>query len=352
MTTKTLLSLATVSLLAFAAKADDPTPSYTVETTNSWFSVTAASVDLASSSWGTVKPTREESANVIDVDTDAANPAKYTPGETKPSATRYRITGNMTVTLNAAVPGNDVFGNTPPKAALVAVAGDSNKWYAWHLTAANAGAWVEMAGHTPVENTSYAVAIEFTTNTVSYTVGGTTLGTAASSGTTKTLDNTVAGLDIAAVGLAGYGSFGDFGAVGYEEFEVTVPAGAFTAMDIDTTGMNTAQISAALNEKGTNGLTKWESIVLGLESSSTKPYTAPVQTSDNTLGFTIGNVSTAKYGATGATVTFDVVECDSDGTNEKVIDQGSAKNVAAGGTATVTAPDTVKYYKIKVKITK
>lgn len=338
MTTKTLLSLATVLLLAFAAKA------YTVETTNSWFSVDAANVDLVDN-WGDVKPTR--TASVLNIDTTATAPVTYAPSETRPAATRYRVTGNMKVTLNAGVPV-PFTGETLPKAALVAVAGDSNKWYAWHLTAANAGAWVEMAGDTPVENNSYAVAIEFTTDAVSYKVGVTQLLTAGES-PSATLSN-AAGLSIAAVGLAGYGSFGDFGAVGYEEFEVTVPAAAFTAMSIDTTGMTTAQISAALNEKGTNGLTKWESIVLGLESPSTKPYTAPVQTSGNTLGFTIGNVSTAKYGATGATVTFDVVECNSDGTNEQPID--SAKNVAAGSTAEVATPGSVKYYKIKIKITK
>lgn len=338
MSNKILLSLAMVGLFAATAKADTST---TVETTTNWFAVVASSVDL-STNWGPVKPTREDAATVIAVDTSADAPAKYTPPETKPSASRYRVTGNMTVTLNAAVPGNDVFGDTRPKAALVAVAGDPNKWYAWHLTSDSAGEWVEMTtGVAPAEGNTYAVAIEFTSTTVSYTVAG----------TTKTLDNTPGGLSIASVGLAGYGSFGNFGAVGYEEFDVVVPAANIddvkNAMKIDEI------TSETLNTKGDNGLTVWESIALGLDTTSTKPYTAPVQTSGNTLGFTIGNVDTSKYGATGATVTFDVVACNQDGSGETVINQKTAKNVAAGGTATVTPdPDNVKYYKIKIKITK
>lgn len=342
MTTKTLLSLATVSLLAFAAKADDPA-SYTVETTNSWFSVTAASVDLNSSRWGTVKPTR--TASVLNVDTTAAAPVTYTPSEVLPTATRYRVKGNMTVTLNAGVPANNVFGETLPKAALVAVAGDSNKWYGW-----DGDSWEDLSSGittAPEDGISYNVAIEFFVENsqlkIKYIVGTQSATVTASGSALPTLTY---------VGLAGYGSFGDFGALGFEEYEVTVPAAAFTAMAIDTTEMDTAQISAALNEKGTNGLTKWESIVLGLKSSSTKPYTAPVQTSGDALGFTIGNVDTGKYGETGATVTFDVVECNSDGSGEKAIADSSANNVSAGNTATVTAPNEVKYYKIKIKITK
>lgn len=252
----------------------------------------------------------------------------------------------MTVTLNAGVPAAFT-GETLPKAALVAASvNEGNKWYAWHLTAANAGAWVEMTGDTPVENNSYAVAIEFTTDTVSYKVGATQLLTAGES-PSATLSN-AAGLNIAAVGLAGYGSFGDFAAIGYEEFEVVVPA---ANVDAVKEAMQISEItSETLNTKGSNGLTVWESIVLGLESPSTKPYTAPVQTSGDALGFTIGNVDTAKYGATGATVTFDVYEYD---IGEQTLgNKVTATSVAAGSTAEVTAPSGVKYYKIKIKITK
>ena len=336
MTTKTLLSLATVSLLAFAAKA------YTVEATNSWFSVDAAGVSLEASNWGTVKPTR--TASVLNIDTTAAAPVTYTPSEDFPSATRYRVKGNMTVTLNAGEPADDVFGETTlPKAALVAASvGGDNKWYAWHLTGQSAGEWVAMTGHTPAENETYAVAIELTGTTVSYKVGETQLLTAEGSETTL---STIGGTSLTQVGLAGYGSFGDFGALGFDSFTVTVTltADQMTAMGIDSIS------TAALNKVGENGLTKWESIVLGLPTSSTKPYTAPVQTNNGNLGFTIGNVNTTDYGATGASATFDVIELS--GPNETTGTTVSSDNTA-GSTAEVTAPtanDGVKYYKIKIK---
>lgn len=343
MSNKFLFSLAMTGLLVATAGADGTTTR--VESTNLLFSVTASSATISGSPWTSpTSGTANRTGSTIDVDTAASDPLKY--AGTFSGATRYRVTGKMIVTLNAAVPADTVFGETSPKAALVAVADSPNKWYGW-----NGASWVYLSSvieNAPVEGNSYNVAIEFFVETsklnIKYTVGS----------ESQTLehysDNALP--SAFSVGLAGYGSFGDFAAIGYEEFEVTVPDAAFTAMAIDTTGKTPAQISAALNEKGTNGLTKWESIVLGLESSSTKPYTAPVQTSGDALGFTIGNVDTGKYGETGATVTFDVVECDSDGSNEQAIDQASAKNVAAGETATVTAPSGVKYYKIKIKITK
>ena len=341
MTTKTLLSLATVSLLAFAAKADDPAR-YTVETTNSWFSVTAASVPLNATNWGEVKPTRP--ASVLNVDTTAAAPVTYDPTEIIPAtSTRYRVKGNMTVTLNAGVPANNVFGETLPKAAIVAVAGSPNKWYAWHLTSASAGEWVEMTGHTPAENETYAVTIELTGTTVSYKVAEYQLSTASSS---TTLD-TIGGTSLSKVGLAGYGSFGDFGALGFDSFEVTA---TLTAEEMDAMGIDAIN-TAALNEVGPNGLTKWESIVLGLPNQSTKPYTAPVQTNNGQLGFTIGNVDTSKYSASGASVSFDVYEYDIG--EQSLGTKVTATPVAAGSTALVDAPAAnagVKYYKIKISI--
>lgn len=343
MTTKTLLSLATVSLLAFAAKADDPTPSYTVETTNSWFSVKAAS-DSLTTNWSGATPTREEGAKVIDVDTGANNPAFYTPAQSKPSATRYRVTGKMTVTLNAGVPANDVFGEPLPKAALVAVADSpNNKWYGW-----NGSAWVELTDiSAPVEGRSYDVAIEFFVESsvlkIKYIVDtqSATVTAIESESTLSTLPT------LTKVGLAGYGSFGDFGALGFDSFTVTVAISdeVMTAMGIDDI------TPADLNKVGANGLTKWESIVLGLPDQNTKPYTAPVQTNNGKLGFTIGNVNTSMYGATGASVKFDVYEYD---IGEQTLGtKVTATSVAAGSTAEVTAPTAnggVKYYKIKISI--
>lgn len=346
MSNKFLFSLAMTGLLVATAKADDTTT--TVESTNLLFSVTAASTNIPATDtapWDIpTSGTASRTGTTIDVDTAASDPLKY--AGTFSGATRYRVTGKMTVTLNASVPDNNVFGETSPKAALVAVAGSpNNKWYGW-----NGASWVDLSSGittAPAEGTSYNVAIEFfvanSKLNIKYTVGSL-------SQTLEHSSDTELPSGAFSVGLAGYGSFGDFAAIGYEEFEVVVPA---ANVDAVKKAMQISEItSETLNNKGSNGLTVWESIVLGLESPSTKPYTAPVQTSGDALGFTIGNVDTDKYGATGATVTFDVVECNSDGSGEKAIEGSSANNVAAGGTATVTAPSGVKYYKIKIKITK
>jgi len=332
MTNKVLLSLATVALFAATANAD-----YTVETTTNWFSVVAADVSLTDN-WGTVKPTREDAATVIDVDTSAAAPAKYTPpAETKPSATRYRVTGNMTVTLNAAVPGGDVFGETLPKAALVAVDDSgTGKWYAWHLTDANHGAWVEMSGDTPVEGNTYSVVIEFTSTTVSYKVGGVQLLTANDPSATL---STVGGQSIASVGLAGYGSFGNFSAIGYEEFEVTVSSGDLTKYGIDGEG----NVAAQLDEPGANGYPKWQSIVLGLKDSASQPYLVPVQNTDTgKLSIALGGVAPQ----TGYIVDYAVEEVATPNTamsSSPTYDSPTSVDLNAGA---------VKYYKIKIKITK
>ena len=325
-------------LLVATAGADNTTTR--VESTNLLFSVTASSATISGSPWTSpTSGTASRTGSTIDVDTAASDPLKY--AGTFSGATRYRVTGKMTVTLNAAVPTDTVFGETLPKAALVAVAGSPNKWYGW-----DGDSWEDLSegiNTPPVEGTSYDVAIEFFVETllkIKYIVG-TESATVTASGSTLPM--------LTQVGLAGYGSFGDFAAIGYEEYEVTIPGenleAACQAMDI--TGPVTAD---KLNALGENGLTKWESIVLGLPNSSTKPYTAPVQTNNGKLGFTIGNVDTTKYSASGASVIFDVYEYNigAQTLGTKVTDT----SVAAGSTAEVDAPNSVKYYKIKVKITK
>ncbi len=152
------------------------------------------------------------------------------------------------------------------------------------------------------------------------------------------------------VGLAGYGSFGDFGALGFDSFEVTATISDKVKADMGIVGEID---SAALNKVGANGLTKWESIVLGLPNAETVPYTAPVQTGDaNTLGFTIGAAEIGKYNASGANVTVEVLESSTPGegftpVSEQRQTAGDSEN---NYTATVT-PDSsgVKYYKIKIK---
>lgn len=339
MVNKVLLSLATVALFAATAKAD----AYTVETTNYWFTTPALAAN-----WTGENATVSNGTDVVCVDTAANNAVTNGIAALSSGVSNVRITGRIAkLCLNASVPGG--YSGTLPQAAITAVDEETDAWYVWHCTDTADGAWVKMSGPTPEENGAYDIKIEFKNGYVRYAVGDTWLTDNANQWITNAHDFA----EITRVGLAGFGQFGTVAGLSFESFEVTVTTEAFSAMEINTDGMSSAQISAALNEKGDNGLTKWESVALGLDTTSTKPYTAPVQTSSDTLGFTIGNVDTSKYGATGATVTFDVVACNQDGSDERVIDQESAKDVPAGGTATVTPDSTgVKYYKIKIKITK
>ena len=331
MATKTLLSLATVSLLAFAAKADTP---YTVETTNSWFSF-AAATDSLTTDWSGATRTRDN--NLIKVDTEAGSPALYTAPTTAPSATRYRVKGNMTVTLNAGVPANNVFGDDTPNAALVAVAGSPNKWYGW-----DGDSWVDLStGITtaPVEGNQYNVAIEFFVESsqlkIKYIVGN-------ESQTVTTSESALP--ELSKVGLAGYGSFGDFGALGFDSFEVTTTKTEQELKDAGLVVGDGQTVAQALNSNGENGLPQWQSLALGIDpSTTTKPYTAPVQTDSGKLGFTIGNYGTPSVSGD---VKFDVIELS--GPNETTGTTVSSDNTA-GSTAEVTAPTGVKYYKIKIK---
>lgn len=335
MTTKTLLSLATVALLAATAQAT------TVESTTEWLDVDASAANLDGTGW--TKPsagTATRDAETINVDTAIGDPLKYT--KAAPSGcTSYRITGTLSsVTLNATVPTQSDFGGTLPVASLVAVA--DNKWYGWHLTGESAGAWVALTGDGPTEDGNPAsFTIKVTTNKVSYTVGTTVSGT---------FDNAKGTELSGVVGLAGFGSFGDFSAVGLEEFEMVVPEEKVAAV---TRAMGISDMKAeTLNTEGANGLTVWESIVLGLDSPAAVPYTAPVQVPDEDgktyLGFKIGNANAADYGVSGSTAKFTVYECYANG--NPVENGDESDETAAGGTAKIEANSSgVKYYKIKIK---
>jgi len=336
MTNKVLLSLATVAFFAATAKA------YTVETTNSWFTTAGDATHW----FGTV--VSNGTTGVVCVDTSADNAVTNSITAVPSGVSNVRITGRIDkLCLSASEPAE--YSGTLPQAAITAVdeATDPDAWYVWHCTSEESGVWVPMTDATPVEGDPYDITIEFKNGYVRYAVDGTWLTNNENQWITNAQDFAA----ITKVGLAGFGQFGEVAGLTFESFEVVVDDSAFSAMGINTADKTPAEISAALNEKGTNGLTKWESAVLGFDDSSTKPYTAPVQTSDNTLGFTIGNAAIGKYGATGATVAFDVYECSADGTVSG--DSQATGNADNGYTATVAPdPGSVKYYKIKVKITK
>ena len=349
MVNKVLLSLATVALFAATAKATG----YEVVSTNAWFTA-GGSTD---SKWtATASGTTNWVGGTVTVDSAANDPLVYAPAAA--TADGYRIKANVKFTYCASAPSDVPSCGADPVAALGALAIANGTWYG--VQCGESAEWVPLYGAAVPSDNSEAVdvTLDFKTNGVQklvrYTVGTTVLTNASGvAWLTRGRDSA----NVTKVGIAGYGELASLSGDTVSYFEITTTA---TAEDLVAAGIiddeETPVTEAVLNETGANDLPKWQSLVLGLNASdsTSKPFVAPVQTGNaNTLGFTIGNAEIGKYGATGATVTFDVVACNQDGSGEIVIDQASAKNVPAGGTATVTPDSTgVKYYKIKIKIAK
>lgn len=354
MTTKTLLSLATVSLLAFAAKADT---TYTVDESVSWFEEIIAGSDSAPTSDGSYNsdPTVDgtEGNYYIDLDTAASSPLLFTPtsgASSLANATKYRfdvkikklIVNASEASLPTTAAGFGNVGESPavPYASIAAVYNSGNKWYGW-----NGSTWTYLSSLTaPTENSSYDVVIEFFVEDshlkIKYTVG-------AQSHTLQHASATALP-SLTKVGFAGCGQFQNFSGSGVKTtFSVETTK---TVEELTTAGLTVKAgqtVAQALNDTGANGLQQWQSLALGINpsSSTTKPYTAPVQTGGDDagkLGFAIGN-----YGTPSVTmpVSFTVYELDSlnDDTPTEMA------NARAGETALVTPTSSaVKYYKIKV----
>ena len=348
MVNKVLLSFTMVGLLAATAKATE------VVSTNAWFTATIpTTVEAANASpWTTTAGCSVSISGGAVVDTDASKPLYYTKAEQ--TADGYRVKARINFTVNASVPSTlpTINSNTARAGLMAAITrpGVTN----WYGVTGSEAAWNVLSGHTPVDGTDYDITVEFKTNAtvnlVRYSVGNTVV---AADGASNGWSELGVKFSPTLFGLAGYGTIKALSADTMSYFELTVTSDALIAGGIGTD--NAATIIDDLNAEGANGLPRWESLVLGLNpmDANAKPYAAPVQTAGNTLGFTIGNVNTAKYGsvAEGATVTFDVLEKNNQG--EWVEASGTATGISKDGVATVT-PDSanVKYYKIKIKITK
>lgn len=357
MTTKTLLSLAMVGLFAATAKVE----AYEVVATNAWFTASLPESATPGASW-----TKSEGCVIVVNDAVTFDTTMNAPlywSETAKTADGYCVKSRVKVVLNATAPSecptaiseSVVKGSLIPTAVAFADPSQTSSWYG--LTGDSA--WTQLSGCAPLEGNMYDLMIEFKTNAThncvrysaklssesSYTVLGAGWYERSSKGSGQ--------YNPTKFGFSGSGELAALSADTVSYFEITAAAEKLVEAGI-IADAGQPVTEAVLNETGANGLPKWQSLVLGLKANvaTSKPYTAPVQTSSNTLGFTIGNVDTSKYGETGATVTFDVVECNSDGTGETTIAEETAKNVAAGSTAEVAAPGSVKYYKIKIKITK
>ena len=343
MTTKTLLSLALVSLFAATAGADSISAG---TSTNAWFAVVASSATISGSGWTVPETggTATADGTYINVDTAANNPLKYALPIDQLSATGIVIEGVISsLTRNATTP--IAFSETLPQAAIAASDAD-DKWYVWHCTAADNGEWVATTTTAPSDGSTVNVVIEFVSGNVRYGIVG-------NDSTTYLQDTSNVKIDangwlsnaknftaIANVGLAGYGSFGNFDGMVVKSITIDgskIPAsyGTVTQENINTKSSESAK------------LTIGQALVLGMANPTDDPIPAPVQTDDGNLGFTIGNANVGAYGTT-SYATLEVYE----------VDSPDASIAAATPTATGTVGDTVKlpakstgvkYYKMKIK---
>ena len=363
MSNKILLSLAMVGLFAATAKAT----TYNTESTTNWVSVTAATAsipDADTTTWDIPSSgTASRTDSYIDTDTGVGDPLKYLLSSVSALyPTTIRVTGQIQdIVLHASNP-QDYAAGSRPQAAICAVAGSPAKWVVWHCYTEEEqekGAWVDITDVSsgeltaPAENDDPVVTIEFKEGYVRYGVGATPTWLTHTADSITDADgwmtNAKTFTDMNAIGLAGYGHFGDINGFAVKTITINTENTAL-AEAISNSKFSIANESA-LDTKATGAtLTRRQAIILGMESEKTKPFVAPVQTGgDNggNLGFKIGNANIGKYGADAAYTTFEVYECSSPS------DSGTLKTSAgAADTAYVVAPsvdDGVKYYKIKIK---
>lgn len=335
MSNKVLFSLATVALFAATAKADTE-DTYEVVSTNVWF--TAG--DSADENW-----TQPNSGitnwvgRTVLVDTAATDPLIYTPTAASATADGYRVKANVKFTRCESAP--TVVPTNSMSAALGALAVTTNNWYG-----VDGDEWVPLYGlAVPVnDETLYNVTIDFKTNGVQnlvrYTVGTTVLEN--SSGTawlTRGRDDAV----VTKVGIAGYGELASLSGDTVSYFDIDL-----TADQLAAAGIETPVTADKLGAIGANGLPKWQSFVLGLDPTvaTSKPYIAPIQNnSASEVTFALGGVAPM----TGYKVEYAIKEVSlptSEVAGELTYNNANATvNVAPGDSA-------VKYYKIKIKITK
>ena len=339
MPTKTLLSLATVALLAVTVRATS------VNSANDWFTADISNVD-DSSVW--TKPSVGGSATngdgMICVDTGANDPLIYSPAEK--TGDIYCVTGTLTIVRCATAPS--ALPNSP-SVALGALAATSDSWYG-----VSNSVWVALSGvDVPADDaTDYDVMIEFTTNAtrqVRYSVNYVPLTNsfgvawfACGAGSSNT--------EVKNVGIAGCSNVKALGAEIVSVYEVDVSTDRITEVGVEL-GLDTEDPQKVLNAYGRNGIKVWESLVLGLNptDANAKPFAAPVQTANSNLGFTLGNVDTSTH-RSNAKVSFDVYECN---VETGAITEGTKGHADVGGTVEFAPnPLAVKYYKIKITITK
>ena len=344
MSTKTLLSLATIAFFAATAKADSISAG---ESSDSWFAVDASEANISGSGWTGPVSGFVEVSTTIDVDTAATDPLKYALPGNKLSATSIRIDGTIaSLTRNATTPGDDVFSTTVPQAAMIA-SDDDGMWHLWHCTDADAeaGEWVTSTATAPADAaTDVHVAIEFKSGYVRYgTVSGgtTTWLTDDAENPAGWLSNAKNYSNIARVGLAGYGSFGDFGGLVVKAITIDT-----SKVPTDTYGAIDGETNLSSYKKAGDKLTIGQALILGMANPSDDPIPAPVQTDDGDLGFTISNANVGAYGDS-SYATLEVYEVDAP--NADISEASPTATGTVGNTVKIPAKSSgVKYYKTKI----
>lgn len=203
MRTTRVLAIVAILGIAFSFRASAQV-AYDSETTNDWFTVSAAEPgDFSTSPWK--KPTDGEVGVVnskIALDTDLDDPLIYTPtaGATGPVVT---VTAEYTATANATAPD---LTDTPQAALAVVASGADTNWYGLVKKDASAD-WEKFTNVIPTVGETYTIHIDLNnvTHKIRYWVGDTILGTG-------WYDNPKsAETKVTSVSFVGTGDIGDFG---------------------------------------------------------------------------------------------------------------------------------------------
>lgn len=308
--------------------------------------------------WFTKTPTGSEGS----IDRELNNPV-IVNGNAAAVANYYAVTANVSIIIHAACPepseltltkDNNTFN---PKGSICA-AYDNNGAAKWYGLQNDSGtySWVPLttAGSAsftpPTENATYTLVTEFddltsSSHRVRYSV--------ISGNTTQTSDWYTSGHANALqkVGLAGTGTYTKIiGLIVYNVAQTTgtipIAIDTSTLKDMGVTATTASEIVAALTTPENNGIAKWANYALGIDGTNeaNKPFAAPVQNSDSSkLTFKLGGVKPPAD--TGATVTYGVAEVSSPSATEE-----PSRYVDPNSTIEFGVPDTVKYYRVKVKI--
>lgn len=272
----------------------------------------------------------------------------------------YAVTAVVSVVIHAVAPTSaptniTVNSNSvSPKGSICAAYdGNTAKWYGL-----SSSGWVALTKLTkdgtasftaPSENTEYTLVTEFDDTTTDAPKVRYWVGNECSVWYTSCHANA-----LQKVGLAGTGSYtkvvgllvNAWTGTSIEAVPITISKATLVAMGITTENKTPAEIVTALKAKQANKIETWANYVLGINgaTAANKPFAAPVQNSTaNKLTFKLGGVNPPA--GTGATVTYGVAEVNSPSATEEPLNYVSPSSSIEFG-----VPDTVKYYRVKVKI--